>query len=106
MGERSVGSGDGSRRGGLVGRWLCGLLLAATAGGLAGATATDARPFSIDRDDPRIQLRADLAQSQSAAGDLFAAAGKFADAIKTWDKALATLEEGLKANPNSIASTM
>jgi tetratricopeptide (TPR) repeat protein len=48
------------------------------------------------------QRRADLAESQSAAGDLFAAAGKFADAIKTWDKALATLEEGLKTNPNSI----
>src|SRR5262249_27596811 len=49
------------------------------------------------------QLRADLAQSQSAAGDLFVAAGKLADAVKTWDKALATLEEGLKTNPTSIA---
>ena len=48
------------------------------------------------------QLRADLAQSQSAAGDLFAAAGKLAEAEKIWNKALATLEDGLKANPNSI----
>src|SRR5262249_86511 len=48
------------------------------------------------------QLRADLAQSQSVAGNLFAAAGKLADAVKTWDKALATLEEGLKADPNSV----
>jgi tetratricopeptide (TPR) repeat protein len=48
------------------------------------------------------QLRADLAVSQTAAGDLLARAGKLADAAKTWEAGLATLEAALKANPNSI----
>jgi tetratricopeptide (TPR) repeat protein len=48
------------------------------------------------------QLRADLAVSQTAVGDLLANAGRLADAAKTWEAGLATLEAALKANPNSI----
>ncbi len=48
------------------------------------------------------QLRADLADSQSKAGDLLASTGKLADAVKTWEKSLATLEEGVKTSPKSI----
>jgi tetratricopeptide (TPR) repeat protein len=48
------------------------------------------------------QLRADLAVSQTAAGDLLARGGKLADAAKTWEAGLATLEAALKASPNSI----
>ena len=61
MCERSAGSSHGWRRYALVGRWLAGVLLAATTSGLAGTTVPDPRPFGIDLDDPRMQIRADMA---------------------------------------------
>jgi serine/threonine protein kinase/tetratricopeptide (TPR) repeat protein len=47
-------------------------------------------------------LLADLAQTQAAAGDFFASAGKLADAFATWNRAIETLEANLFKNPNSI----
>ena len=66
MGERNAGSSQGSRRHAFFRRWLFALLLVATASSLAGASASDGRPFSIDAADPRMQFRADLAIVDSA----------------------------------------
>jgi tetratricopeptide (TPR) repeat protein len=69
---------------------------------LAFAEALQVRERLVAEYPSNEQLRADLAQNQSLAGDFFAAAGKLADAARTWDQALATLEAGLKSNPNSL----
>jgi WD40 repeat protein/Tfp pilus assembly protein PilF len=48
------------------------------------------------------QLRADLAASQIAAGDRLANADKLADAARSWEAGVATLEAALKASPDSV----
>jgi serine/threonine protein kinase/tetratricopeptide (TPR) repeat protein len=48
------------------------------------------------------QAQADLAATQTSTGDLLAAAGRYGDAAKTWEAGIATLEDALKTNPNSV----
>src|SRR5207248_2976129 len=48
------------------------------------------------------QLRLDLAAGRVAAGDVFAAAGRLAEAVRVWDEGLAVLEDAVRANPVGV----